>query len=86
MEFITTSPEDAGMSSLRLQKAQEYAQRVGDQLEGSGGAVLVMRYNKIVGEWYWGKRSHAPDAPAYDVDTMTPLMSITKGLTATALA
>ena len=86
MEFITTSPEDAGMSSLRLQKAQEYAQRVGDQLEGSGGAVLVMRHNRIVGEWYWGKRSHAPDAPAYDVDTMTPLMSITKGLTATALA
>ena len=86
MEFMTTSPEDAGMSSLRLQKAKEYAQRVGDQLEGSGGAVLVTRYDKIVGEWYWGKRSHTPDAPAYDVHTMTPLMSITKGLTATALA
>jgi CubicO group peptidase (beta-lactamase class C family) len=86
MEFITISPEDAGMSSLRLQKAREYAQCVSDQLEGSGGAMLVMRYNKIVGEWYWGRRSHAPDAPAYDVNTMTPLMSITKGLTATALA
>jgi CubicO group peptidase (beta-lactamase class C family) len=86
MEFMTISPEDAGMSSLRLQKATEYAQRVGDQLEGSGGAVLVMRHNKIVGEWYWGKRSHAPDAPPYDLNTMTPLMSITKGLTATALA
>jgi CubicO group peptidase (beta-lactamase class C family) len=86
MEFITISAEDAGMSSLRLLRAKEYAQQVGDQLEGSGGSVLVMRHNKIVGEWYWGRHSHSIDALAYNVNTMTPLMSITKGLTATALA
>jgi CubicO group peptidase (beta-lactamase class C family) len=86
MEFIAISPEDAGMSSTRLLKAREYAQRVSDQLGGSGGSVLVMRHNKIVGEWYWGRHSHSPDAPPYDLNTMTPLMSITKGLTATALA
>ena len=86
MEFVTASPEDVGMSSSRLLNAREYAQRVSDQLEGSGGSVLVMRHAKIVGEWYWGRRSPAPDAPPFDLNTMTPLMSITKGLTATALA
>ena len=86
MKFVTVSPEDEGMSSPRLLKARDYAQRVSDQLGGSGGAVLVMRHDKIVGEWYWGRRSPAPDAPPYDANTMTPLMSITKGLTATALA
>jgi CubicO group peptidase (beta-lactamase class C family) len=86
MKFVTASPEDAGMSSSRLLNAREYAQRVSDQLEGSGGSVLVMRHDKIVGEWYWGRRSPAPDAPPFDLYTMTPLMSITKGLTAIALA
>ena len=45
-----------------------------------------MRNDKIVGEWYWGRRSPSPEAPPYNANTMTPLMSITKGLTATALA
>jgi CubicO group peptidase (beta-lactamase class C family) len=46
----------------------------------------VIRNDKIVGEWYWGRRSPSPEAPPYNANTMTPLMSITKGLTATALA
>jgi serine-type D-Ala-D-Ala carboxypeptidase len=79
-------PEDVGMSSTRLIKAREYAQRVGNQLSSTGGAVLVIRHNKIAGEWYWGKRSAAEDALPYDQDTMTPVASVTKGLTATALA
>jgi serine-type D-Ala-D-Ala carboxypeptidase len=79
-------PEDVGMSSARLLRAKTYAQRVGDQLESSGGAVLVLRGGKIVGEWYWGRRGPAPDDPPYDEDTLTPVASITKGLTATALA
>jgi CubicO group peptidase (beta-lactamase class C family) len=86
MNFETVSPESVGLSSARLLKAKDYAQRVGDQLGSSGGAVLVTRQDKIVGEWYWGRRSPSPDAPAYDQNTLTPLMSITKGLTATALA
>ncbi len=86
MKLVSVSPEDTAMSSSRLLKAKEYAQRVSDQLEGSGGSVLVIRHDKIVGEWYWGRRNPALDAPSYDLNTMTPLMSITKGLTATALA
>jgi|GEM_PF-2989044 len=86
MKLETVSPEEVGMSSARLLKSRDYAQRVGNQIESSGGAVLVMRHDKIVGEWYWGKRSPSPEAPPYDANTMTPLMSITKGLTATALA
>ena len=86
MKFETVSPEAAGMSSSRLLKAAEYARRVGDQLESSGGAVLIMRHDKVVGEWYWGLRGPAPDAPLYDVNTLTPLMSVTKGFLATALA
>lgn len=52
MKFETVSPEAIGMSSSRLLKVREYAQRVGDQLGSSGGAVLVMLQDKIVGEWY----------------------------------
>jgi len=86
MNLEHAQPEDVGMSSTRLVKAKEYAQRVGDQLESSGGAVLVIRHGKIAGEWYWGRRGAAPDAPPYDENTLTPVASITKGLTATALA
>jgi len=85
MNFEVATPESQGMSSTRLTKARDYAQRVGDQLESSGGAVLVTRNDKIVGEWYWGRRSPDPDSAPYDQDTLTPLLSITKGLTATAL-
>jgi CubicO group peptidase (beta-lactamase class C family) len=86
MKLEHALPEDVGMSSTRLVKAREYAQRVGDQLNSSGGAVLVIRHNKIAGEWYWGRRGPAPDDLPYDENTMTPVASITKGLTATALA
>lgn len=86
MKMEIVRPEEVGMSSRRLLKAKEYAQRVGDQLGSSGGAVLVTRHDRIVGEWYWGKRGPSPEDLPYDANTMTPLMSITKGLTATALA
>ena len=86
MKFESVSPESVGVSSTRLGKARDYAKRVGDLLESSGGAVLVTRRNKIVGEWYWGRRGPEPGAAAYDQDTLTPLLSITKGVTATALA
>ncbi len=86
MKFETVSPESVGMSTGQLLKSRDYAWRVGEQLESSGGAVLVTRQGKIVGEWYWGRRGLSPDAAPYDQDTLTPLMSITKGVTATALA
>lgn len=86
MNLDHVRPEDVGLSTLRLDKASEYARQVGDQLGSSGGAVLVARHGKIAGEWYWGKRSPEPDALPYDENTMTPLFSVTKGLTATALS
>ncbi len=86
MKIESVSPEDVGMSSARLLMARDYAQRVGDTLESSGGAVLVMRYGKVAGEWYWGRRGAEPGALPYDAATMTPLLSITKGFLATALA
>jgi len=86
MILETAQPESVGLSAARLVKAKEYAQRVGDQLESSGGAVLVMRRGKIAGEWYWGTRGPEPNSPPYDANTMTPVFSITKGFTATALA
>ncbi len=85
MNFETSIPEAVGMSSTRLLQAKEYAQRVSDQLGGSGGAVLVTRHNKIVGEWYWGQRG-PEDAHPYDANTMTQLYSVTKGFTAIALS
>lgn len=85
MKFETSSPEAVGMSSARLLQAKEYAQRVSDQLGGSGGAVLVTRHGKIVGEWYWGQRGPEDPHP-YDANTMTQLYSVTKGFTAMALS
>ena len=86
MNLDSARPEDLGLSSSRLLKAKTYAQQVGDQLGSTGGAVLVMRHDQIAGEWYWGKRGPSPEDVPYDADTLTPLFSVTKGLTATALA
>jgi len=85
MQLETASPEDMGMSSARLARAMEYAKQVGDQLDAPGGAVLVTRHDRVVGEWYWGSRGAGDDRP-FDAETMIPLCSVTKGLTATALA
>ena len=49
MKLEAVSPEEVGMSSARLLNSKNYAQRVADQLESSGGAVLVMRHDKIAG-------------------------------------
>lgn len=86
MELETVAPEDVGMSSARLVKAKEYAKMAGDQWKSPGGAVLVIRHDKIVGEWYWGKRGPSEDDESFDSETMVPLLSVTKGFTATALA
>jgi CubicO group peptidase (beta-lactamase class C family) len=86
MRLERVPPEEAGISAARLVKARDYAQRVGDQLESTGGAVLVIRHNRIVGEWYWGKRGPSPEDQPYDENTMTHVYSVTKGFTATALA
>ena len=86
MNLDSARPEDLGLSSSRLLKAKTYAQHVGDQLGSTGGAVLVMRHDRVAGEWYWGKRGSSPDESLYDANTLTPLFSVTKGLTATALA
>jgi CubicO group peptidase (beta-lactamase class C family) len=86
MNLVNGKPEDLGLSSTRLEKASEYAQKVGDQLGSTGGAVLVLRHGRIAGEWYWGKRGTTPAEASYDANTLTPLFSVTKGFTATALA
>ena len=80
------SPEDEGMSSSRLEKAMQYARRVSQSLGGTGGAVMVLRHEKIVGEWYWGRRGLAQDSALFDANTLVPLYSVTKGATATALS
>jgi len=86
MELESVAPEEMGMSSKRLVKAKEYAKEAGDEVSSPGGAVLVIRRDKIVGEWYWGKRGPSEDDRPFDAETMVPLLSVTKGFTATALA
>ena len=85
MDIPTIAPEEAGLSSRRLLNARDYAQRVGDSLGSPGGAALVIRRGGIAGEWYWGTRGAGDDRP-FDANTMVSLASVTKGLTATALA
>lgn len=86
MNLVTRKPEDLGLSSTRLENAKTYALKVGDRLGSSGGAALVLRHGRIAGEWYWGKRGPSPQDAAFDADTLTPLFSVSKGFTATALA
>jgi CubicO group peptidase (beta-lactamase class C family) len=85
VKLESIQPEEAGLSSERLSKARDYAQTVSDRLGGSGGAVVVIRHNKIVGEWYWGQHFLDDDRP-YSANTLVPLASVSKGITATALA
>jgi CubicO group peptidase (beta-lactamase class C family) len=86
VELKTARPEEAGMNSTRLTKAREHAQKGAEQLGCSGGAALVIRHDRVVGEWYWGKRGSAPDSKPFDAETLVPLASVTKGITGTALA
>ncbi len=85
MDLSSAAPEEVGMSSGRLLRARDYAQRVGDSLGSPGGAALVVRRDRIVGEWYWGKRGLDDERP-FDANTMVCLASVTKGVTATALS
>ena len=85
MKSETVKPEERGMSSTRLAKAMEYAKKAGDELGSTGGAALVIRHDKIVGERYWGTHGIDDNRP-FNAQTMVPLLSVTKGFTATALA
>ncbi len=78
-------PEQAGLSAARLLRARDYARRAGDELGSPGGAAVILRRGAIVGEWYWGQRG-LDDPRPFDAHTMVGLASVTKGVTATALA
>ena len=86
MHLETVRPEETGVRSSRLTKAADYARMIGDRLGATGGAALVVRHDKIVGEWYWGNRGPGREDEPWDADTMVNLQSVTKGLTAVALA
>jgi len=78
-------PEDVGMSAIKLERSMQYARRAGEEIGATGGAVVVIRRDKIAGEWYWGQRGPL-DTRAWDVNTLIPLASVTKGITGTVLA
>jgi CubicO group peptidase (beta-lactamase class C family) len=79
-------PQDLGLSSARLDHARANAQRGAEELGCSGGGAIVIRRDRVVGEWYWGRRGFEADSPPFDAETMVPMASVTKGITATALA
>lgn len=81
-----TEPESMGLSPVKLRRAADYARTIGEELGSTGGAVVVARHGAMVGEWYWGRRAVDPDAAGFDAETMVPLLSVTKGLTATVVA
>lgn len=74
------------MSSARLEHARAHAQRGAEELGCSGGGAVVIRHDRVVGEWYWGRRDQGAASQPFDSETMAPLASVTKGITATALA
>lgn len=86
MQFQPVQPEEIGVSTKRLERAGEYAQNVGEALGCSGGATIILRHGKVLGEWYWGMRSFSPDRHPFDSETLVPLASVTKAVTGTALS
>lgn len=86
MEFRSIQPEEAGVSSNRLYRAKEYAQRIGQQLGCSGGAALVLRHGNVIGEWYWGRRGNSSAEHPFDAETLVTLASVTKAITGTTLS
>jgi CubicO group peptidase (beta-lactamase class C family) len=80
-----TSPESAGMTSERLQRA--FAVLQGWLAEGVVTAIasVVARHGKIVGEFYGGRVSPLDDAKPVSATTLFHLASIGKPMAATAV-
>jgi CubicO group peptidase (beta-lactamase class C family) len=78
-------PEDVGMSRPRVRHLSTLVKGWVDGGDPQAAVVLVARRGTIVLHEAFGKLTHEPGSPPAPLDTVFPLASITKLLTATAL-
>jgi CubicO group peptidase (beta-lactamase class C family) len=80
----TGKPEDAGMSSERLQRIQQMIQRRIDAGEMTGASAVVVRKGKVVYQTYQGVMDSESKKPV-TADTMFRIASMTKPVTSAAI-
>jgi CubicO group peptidase (beta-lactamase class C family) len=82
--FASGTPEDAGMSSLRLQMASELIDQYIEEGKLPGGVFMAARYGQVVFFKTAGNRSTDPETP-YKEDDIFRIASMTKAVTTVAI-
>jgi CubicO group peptidase (beta-lactamase class C family) len=82
--FTSGTPEDAGMSSLRLQMASELIDQYIEEGKLPGGVFLVARYGQVVLFKSAGSRTNTKKVPYRD-DDIFRIASMTKAVTTVAI-
>lgn len=84
MKLKIGSPEEAGMSTKRIRHVEQTVQRWADSNVSQAFVTVIARKGLIVSHQACGTASPEPDASPLKTDTLFPLASITKPITATA--
>ncbi|MFC3772020.1 serine hydrolase domain-containing protein [Paenibacillus sp. GCM10012303] len=84
MKLRNGSPEDAGMSSGRIRHVERLVQRWADTQVSQAFVTVIARKGIIVSHQAAGTASPGPESSPLKPDTLFPLASITKPITATA--
>ncbi|RKN84278.1 serine hydrolase domain-containing protein [Paenibacillus ginsengarvi] len=84
MELVTGRPEEAGMCPQRIKRMENLVQGWAASGVSQAFSIVVARKGIVVSEQTYGSASFEPDAPPLTAETLFPLASITKPITATA--
>ncbi|TMV50080.1 beta-lactamase family protein [Paenibacillus mesophilus] len=84
MKLREGAPEEVGMSSQRIERMEKLVEGWADRKVSQAFGIVAARKGTIVSQKYYGTVSPEPDAPSLAADTLFPLASITKPITATA--
>ena len=82
--FASGTPENAGMSSLRLQMASELIDQYIEEGKLPGGVFMAARHGQVVFYKTAGNRSTNPETP-YREDDIFRIASMTKAVTTVAI-
>ena len=84
MKLRTGTPEEAGMSAERVQRLKDLARSWVDGGITPALVVVVARHGVVVLHAAFGHLTPEPNSPPLEQDTLFPLTSLTKPITATA--
>ena len=85
MQLQPGTPAEAGMSAVRIRRIADLAQGWVTQGLTPALVVLVARRGIVVLHEAFGRLTPEPDAPPLSRDTIYPLSSLSKPVTATAV-